>query len=149
MMEFGDIALAAAVFFVVSVFFYLMPPIAVIFQYISVSFILSVLVAGLITGFTYAHKIADKRIKSIAKILALSAVALAFFTTTMTFTDYSTYVAAGANHPGSVSTAAEFLLAMPYWMAIQIVVGWLVGGPFAFIGLYAGSMLRMPKKTKE
>jgi len=147
MMEFGDIVLATAVFFVISIFFYLMPPIVVIFEYVSISFILSVLVAGVIAGFTYAHKIADKRIKSIAKILALSAVVLAFFTATMTFTDWDTYVAAGATHPGSVSSAADFLLAMPYWMAVQIVLEWLVGGPFAFIGLYVGSMLRKPKKT--
>ena len=148
-MEFGDIVLATAVFFVISVFFYLMPPIAIVFQYVSVSFVLSVLIAGLIAGFTYAHKIADKRIKSIAKILALSAVTLAFFTATMTFTDWNTYAAAGATHPGSVSTAADFLLAMPYWTAIQIALEWLVGGPFAFIGLYAGSMLRKPKTSQK
>ena len=146
-MEFGDIALATAVFFVLSVLFYLMPPIAVIFQYVSVSFILSVLVAGLVAGFTYGHKIADQRIKSIAKILALSAVVLAFFAANMNFLDWTTYQAAGADHPGVVATADEFLLMMPYVTVLQIVLSWIVGGPFAFIGLYAGSMLRKHKKS--
>jgi len=145
--EFGDIVIATATFFVISVLFYLMPPIATIFQYVNVSFILSVLVAGLIVGVIYAHKLVTKRIKSIAKILILSAVLLAFFTASMIFTDWNTYVEAGAGHPGLASTAAEFLLGMPYWTAMQIVLSWAVGGPFAFIGLYVGSMLRKPKKS--
>ena len=146
-MDFGDLVLATAVFFVVSIIFYLMPPIAVIFQYVSVSFILSVLIAGLVAGFFYGHKMADKRIKSIAKILVLSGVVLAFFTAAITFHDWGTYLAAGADHPGAVSTADEFVLMMPYWTVLQIVLSWIVGGPFAFIGLYAGSILRKPKAS--
>jgi hypothetical protein len=65
----------------------------------------------------------------------------------MTFTDWATYVEAGASHPGRAETAADFLLLMPYWTAVQIVLSWVVGGPFAFIGLYAGSMLRKPQKS--
>ncbi|MCW4034169.1 MAG: hypothetical protein NWF03_02265, partial [Candidatus Bathyarchaeota archaeon] len=87
-MDFGDTVFATATFFVVSLFFYLLPPIAVIFQYVSVSFILSVMVAGLIVGVMYAHKLSDERIKSIAKILVLSGVVLAFFTVSLTFTDW-------------------------------------------------------------
>ncbi len=146
-MEFGDAVFAAAVFFIVSLLFYLMPPIAVIFQYVSISFILSVLVAGVIAGYTYGHKMGDNRIKSVAKILVLSAVVLAFFTAILTFKDWGTYVAAGANHPEAVTSAADFILAMPYWVALQIVLSWAIGGPFAFIGLYVGSTLRKPKKT--
>ena len=141
-MDFGDTIFATATFFVVSLFFYLLPPIAVIFQYVSVSFILSVMVAGLIVGVMYAHKLSDERIKSIAKILVLCGVVLAFFTVSLTFTDWGTYQAAGANHPGSVTNAEDFLLEMPYWVAIQIVLEWVIGGPFAFIGVYVGSMLR-------
>lgn len=119
-----------------------MPPIAFIFQYVNVGFIISVLVAGLIVGVVYAHKLGDKKIKSIAKILVLSGVALAFFTTTITFTDWNTYIQAGGSHPGLAETAAEFIVEMPYWTVMQIVVSWAVGGPFAFIGLYIGSLLR-------
>ena len=138
-MEFGDLVLAAAVFFVISMFFYLIPPIAVIFQYTNVSFLLSVFVAGLVTGAIYSHKIMDDRLKSIVKILVLSAVVLAFFTAIMTFKDWHTYVAAGANHPGFVETAAEFLILLPYWTAVGICIEWVIGAPFAFVGLYVGS----------
>ena len=148
-MEFGDAAFASATFFVISIFLYLLPPIAIIFQFIDVSFIVSVLVAGLIVGVIYAHKLVTGKVKSIAKILVLSAVLLAFFTVGMTFLDWDTYVAAGTGHPGLAENAAEFLLGMPYWITIQIVLSWVVGGPFAFIGLYAGSMLRKPKKAKK
>jgi len=144
-LEFGDIVIATATFFVVSVLFYLLPPIAIIFQYIDVSFIISVLVSGLLVGAIYAHKLVTQKIKSIAKILVMSAVLLAFFTVGMTFIDWNTYVEAGTGHPGLATTAAEFLLGMPYWTAMQIVLSWVLGGPFAFIGLYAGSLLRKPK----
>jgi flagellar biosynthesis protein FlhB len=140
--EFGDIVLASATFFVVTVLFYLLPPFGIIFQYTSVSFVLSVLAAGLIVGFMYAHKLTVEKIKSIFKILAVSAVLLAFFTASMTFTDWTTYQAAGGSHPEAVTTAEEFLLQVPYWTVSQIVIEWLVGGPFAFIGLYAGSLTR-------
>ena len=144
-MEFGDLVLATSVFFVISMFFYLMPPIFVIFQYASVSFLLSVFIAGLVTGVVYGHKLIEKRFKSIMKILVLSAVLLAFFTATMTFKDWNTYVAAGASHPGSVESAEEFLVLLPYWIAVEICIEWLVGGPFALAGLYSGSKFRKPK----
>lgn len=146
-MEFGDLVLASAVFFVVSMFFFLMPPIIVIFQYTSVSFLLSVLIAGLVTGLIYGHKMIENRLKSIVKILVLSAVILAFFTAIMTFKDWNTYLAAGVNHPGSVQTAEEFLIQLPYWTAVEICIEWVVGGPFALVGLYIGSKVRGSKTS--
>ena len=103
------------------------------------------LVAGLIVGIIYAHKSGTEKAKLIAKILVLSAVFLAFFTAGMTFMDWDTYAEAGAGHPGIASTADEFLLGIP-WTTIEIVLSWVIGGPFAFVGLYVGSMLRKPKK---
>ena len=141
-MEFGDIVLASATFFVVTVFLYLLPSFGVIFQYASITYIISVLIAGIIVGVMYAHKLTDSKIKSIFKILVVSAVLLAFFIASITFTDWDTYQAAGANHPDVVTSAEEFLLQVPYWTVFQIVIEWLVGGPFAFIGLYVGSLLR-------
>jgi len=85
-----------------------------------------------------------EKAKSIAKILVLSAVLLAFFTVGMTFMDWDTYAEAGAGHPGLASTADEFLPGIPYWATIEIVLSWVIGGPFAFVGLYVGSMLRKP-----
>ena len=117
--EFGDIAIASATFFVISVFLYMLLPNTIIFNYIDMGFIISVLVAGLIVSIMYAHKLVDQRVKSIAKILVLSAVLIALFTVGMVLTD-----------------ARE-----------QIVLSWFVGGPFAFIGLYVGSMLRKPKRS--
>ena len=141
-MEFGDTVLASATFFVVTVMLYLLPPCGVIFQYASVSYILSVMFAGIIVGIMYAHKLVDEKIKSIFKILLVSAVLLAFFTASLTFTDWDTYQAAGANHRDGVTTAEEFLLQVPHWTVFQIVIEWVVGGPFAFIGVYVGSLLK-------
>jgi len=92
----------------------------------------------------YAHKLVDEKIKSTLKIMVVSAVLLAFFTASITFTDWDTYQAAGANHPDAVTSAAEFLIQVPYWTVFQIVIEWLVGGPFAFVGIYVGSLLRKP-----
>jgi len=142
--EFGDIILSSATFFVISVFLYLLPPFGIIFQYASVSYIISVLFAGIIVGVMYAHKLVDEKIKSTLKIMVVSAVLLAFFTASITFTDWDTYQAAGANHPDAVTSAAEFLIQVPYWTVFQIVIEWLVGGPFAFVGIYVGSLLRKP-----
>ncbi len=118
-MEFGDTVLASATFFVVAVFLYLLPPFGVIFQYTSVSYIISVLFAGIIVGVMYAHKLADEKIKSTLKIMVVSAVLLAFFTASITFTDWDTYQAAGANHPDVVTSAEEFLLQFPYWTVFK------------------------------
>ena len=115
--EFGDIAIASAAFFVISVFLYMLVPNTIVFRYFDIGFIISVLVAGLIVGVMYAHELVDERVKSIAKILVLSAVLLALFTVGMVLTE-----------------ARE-----------QIVLNWVVGGPFAFIGLYVGPMFRKPK----
>jgi len=145
--EFGDTAIATATFFVISIFFYLMPPIYMIFQYIDVSFIISVLVSGLVVGVIYAHKLGTEKVKSIVKILVLSAVLLAFFNLGMTFTDWNTYAQAAVGHPGTAATADEFLQLMPYWTTIEIVLGWVIGGPFAFVGLYLGSMVRKSKAS--
>jgi hypothetical protein len=142
--EFGDIVLASATFFVVTVFLYLLPSFGEIFQYANITYIISVLVAGIIVGIMYAHKLVDDKIKSIFKILVVCAVLLAFFTAILTFTDWDTYQAAGANHPDVVTSAEEFLLQVPYWTVFQIVIEWLVGGPFAFVGIYVGSMLKKP-----
>jgi hypothetical protein len=146
-MEFGDFVFATAVFFVISMFFYLIPPIAVIFQYTTVSFLLSVFIAGLVTGVIYGHKIKDSKLKSILKILVLSAVLLAFFTAIMTFKDWNTYLAAGANHPEFVETAEEFLILLPYWIAVEVCIEWVIGGPFAFVGLFIGSKVREMKSN--
>jgi len=72
MVEFDDGALATAVLFVVSIFFYSMPPIPVIVQYVSVNRVLLGSVSRLIASFTHGHKIADKKAKSIAKTLSSS-----------------------------------------------------------------------------
>jgi hypothetical protein len=145
--EFGDTAFATATFFVISIFFYLMPPIFMIFQYIDVSLIISVFVAGLIVGAIYAHKLGNEKVKSVLKILVLSAVLLAFFNVGMTFTDWNTYTQAAAGHPNIATTADEFLQLMPYWTTVEIVLGWVIGGPFAFLGLYLGSMVRKSKTS--
>jgi len=133
--DFGDIVLALATFFVVNVFLYLLPPFGVIFQYTSVSYFVSVFFAGLIVGVMCAHKLADEKIKSIFKVLAVSAVLLAFFTASLTFTDWDTYQAAGANRPYGITRAEDFLLQVPYWTVFQLVIEWIVGGLFAFIGM--------------
>ena len=117
-MDFRDEVMAAATLFVVNLFLYLIPPIFEIYNTLTVGWVLAVLISALIVGFIFAGKLVVTRIKSIADVVVLIIVAGAFFNAIICVADI-----------------------------YSLVYGAVVRGMLSFIGLYAGSMLKKPKKT--
>jgi len=111
------------------------------------AYIIAWLVASLIVGFVFALKIQDEsRIRTIGSIVVLSAFTLMFFLgiwianplASPWFKDSITSMfktSGWTNHDWSA------------YAALVITVDFVVGLVVSFIGLYAGSMLRKPKKT--
>jgi hypothetical protein len=116
--EFGDEVIAASSLFVLSLFLFLILPFFEVSYALTVGWVLSVLISALIVGFMFAKKMAAARIKSSVDVVVLIIVVTAFFNLYMAGPDLQ-----------------------------SLAIGAVVRGVFSFIGLYAGSMLRKPKKT--
>jgi xanthosine utilization system XapX-like protein len=116
------------------------------------SFILSLLVAGLVVGFVFAGKIQEEsRIRAVGKIavllgavesaaVMLSASANGYYSASVKETLQSMY------STGAWTTTDWYVyeqLALVEQVALNVVLALVLG----FIGLYAGSMLRKPKKA--
>jgi ABC-type uncharacterized transport system permease subunit len=115
------------------------------------AFIISLLVASLVVGYVFALKIQEEsRIKAIGAIVVLSA-----FTLLM---GYSIWIANPSVSPWSMeslnsmfnitSTTPNYDRAAYSSLSSSLIT--IIGLVLAFIGLYAGSMLKKPStKTKE
>jgi hypothetical protein len=109
--------------------------------------ILSILVASLIVGYLFALKIQEEsRVRAIGSIVVLSAVVLMFFVMALLADPLvspaikdalSSIFSTGGwtNYDWAVGTLAVVAMNVVYALV------------FGFIGLYAGSMLRKPKKS--
>jgi hypothetical protein len=114
------------------------------------AFIISLLVASLVVGYVFALKIQEEsRIKAIGAIVVLSA-----FTLLM---GYSIWIANPSVSPWSMeslnsmfntNTLSNYDKAAYSSLSSSLIT--IIGLVLAFIGLYAGSMLKKPSaKTKE
>jgi len=114
--------------------------------------ILSLLVAGLVGGLVFAGKIQEEsRIRAVGKIAVLFAAATMFLTV-ITFSANSYF---GANVKETLQsmystgawTTTDWFTAMQLATFIDVALQVVFTLVFGSIGLYAGSMLRKPKKT--
>jgi hypothetical protein len=116
--------------------------------------IVSFLVSGLVVGYVFAGKVREEsKMASIGKVVVLFAVVMAF----------ATLIWIGAIGPHKNAAADEYLNSMypthgswtdTDWVAYEGMMLNMVSAlyivfalVFGFIGLYAGLMLRKPKKT--
>jgi hypothetical protein len=155
-LKFGDVITAVASLTVISlllvfVFLAVLVPVDSSLG-LDVANILSILVASLIVGYVFAVKIQEEsRMKAVGKIAVLSTVVMAF--ATMTSLAVNPYIGTYLDESiASMFTTSGWTTAA--WLSYSHVVVMMIVAMncvfalvFSFIGLYAGSMLRKPKKT--
>jgi hypothetical protein len=156
-LKFGDVILAVVVGIIIAeivdilLLAVLIPPLGSSWG-LNSSAIISGIIAGLLIGYLFASKIQEgSRIKSVGKITALFAfvqgfIALIAFPANPYYAKWANETLQSMFQTGSWKTFdwfahEELLLA---WNVVFNVVLALVLG---FITIYAGSMLRKPKKT--
>jgi len=151
-LEFDDTVYATTTVVVISVLLFV--PMDIIFglDLWLVGRAISVLIAALITGFIFAGKLAGARTVSIAKILVLAAIVIMFIELGVlsmgnglaAFKD--SYLEA---NPGTTWTNAQWANLMMIYAFRQIFFYVVLMDAIGFIGIYAGSMLRKPPKSKK
>jgi len=116
-----------------------------------ISTIISVLVASLIVGYMFAGKIKeDSKIGAIGRIVVLSTLVLTFYTVAYFANPYiGTSVQESLESMFSTSgwTTWDWVAYSQLLMAMVVVLTVVFDLVFGFVGLYAGSMLRKPKKS--
>ena len=156
-LKFGDVILAVATFAVIDVLVNFVLGIALIpsmgsYWGLNSSFILSVLVAGLVVGCVFAGKIQEEsRIRAVGKIAVL--VGAVESAAVMLIASANSYISASIKETlqSMYSTGAWTTtdwsvytqLALTELVVLNVVLALVLG----FIGVYAGSMLRKPKKS--
>jgi hypothetical protein len=111
------------------------------------AWIIAFLVTSLIVGYVFALKIQEQsRIKAIGKIVVLSSLAvmlliMVWFANPMASPAIKDSMESMLNTSGW--TNSDWSVYSAFFATIDVVVALV----FNFIGLYAGSMLRKPKKT--
>jgi ABC-type long-subunit fatty acid transport system fused permease/ATPase subunit len=156
-LKFGDVILAVAAFsviYVLVVAVLLMVLISPMGSYLAMNTagIVSILIAGLLAGFLFAGQIQEEsRMKAAGKIAVLLAFVELFavligFPTNSYYGAWTKETLQSMYQTGSWTTTDWFVyegLATFLNVALNVVLVLVLG----FIGLYAGSMLRKPKKT--
>ena len=150
-MKFGDIIIAAATLSVIVILLETVLLLAFVpamsHSGIDVAVILSTLVGSLVVGYLFALKIQEEsRVRSVASIVVLFALVTAFGV-----------MAIGANPLASPAfkDAANSVFSTGGWtnydwfnaVFVLVTLNIVYALVFGFIGMYAGSMLRKPKKT--
>jgi len=118
---------------------------------VDVAAIVSILVSSLIIGYVFAAKIHEEsRRGAIGRIVAFSTILLTFYTMALFANPY-----AGASLKESLEsmfstggwTAMDWLAYSQLLLVMIVALNVVFALVFGFIGLYAGSMLRKPKKS--
>jgi hypothetical protein len=156
-LKFSDVILAVAAFsviYILVVTVLLMVLISPLGSYLGMNTagIVSILIAGLLAGFLFAGQIQEEsRMKAVGQIAVLAAFVELFavliaFPTNGYYGAWTTETLQGMFSTGAWTTVDWFTYEgmMTYWyVALNVVLTFVLG----FIGLYAGSMLRKPKKA--
>ena len=156
-MKFGDVVMAVATGTVIMVLIsfllhMVLVPTMGYYWGLNVGSIISIFLATLITGYIFAGKIWEARVKAIAKITTLAA-ALMMFTVVMevaalgnywTTWVHDTYLDA---NPGVVPSTSDWYAIGSMYLGSQVVLNVVIVLVLAFIGLYIGSMLKRPAKS--
>ena len=150
-MKFSDVIVAVATLVVVSLLLESVLLLAFVpamsHSGIDVAGILSTLVGSLVVGYLFALKIQEEsRIRSVASIVVLFALVVAFATMAISANPLaSPAIKDATNSVFSTSgwTNYDWFDSVFVLVAINIVFALV----FGFIGVYAGSMLKKPKKV--
>ena len=155
-MKFSDVILAVAAFAVIDLLVYFVLGIALIpsMGYLGfyASFVLSVLVAGLVVGCVFAGKIQEEsRIRAVGKIAVLiGAVESAVVILMASANDYfiaSIRETLQSMYSTGAWTTTDWLVYTQLTLAELVALNVVLALVLSFIGLYAGSILRKPQKS--
>ncbi|HER54362.1 MAG TPA: hypothetical protein ENO13_00475 [Candidatus Bathyarchaeota archaeon] len=102
------------------------------------------LLAGLITGVTFAGKLSDRRTVSIGKILLIVSTFVVFFILTSNVVDWTAYRETYATTWSAGEWAYEMVLMLYKTIALYEVLALSI----MFIGIYTGSILRALKRQQ-
>jgi hypothetical protein len=156
-LKFGNVVLAVALMEVISVlidfvlFAVLISPLGSRWG-LNVSSIVAGLVASLLAGYVFALRIQEEsRIRSVAEITVLGGFVQAFavmivFPTNPYYAAWTKETLQSMFQTGSWTTMDWFAyeeLALTEMLVLNVVLALVLG----FVGLYAGSLLRKPKKS--
>ena len=154
-MKFGDVVTAVAsvvLIYTVLDFVFLGVFVPVNSYYaLDIAGIISILFASLIVGYVFALKIQEEsRRGAISKIAVLSAVVLMFALMAF-FTNPYMSMALNEGLESMFSTGGwttwDWVAYSQIVLVMMVALNGVLALVFGFIGLYAGSMLRKPKKT--
>jgi hypothetical protein len=159
-MKFGDVVMAVATWAVIMILITFLLDIVLVqavgyYLGLNIGSIISVFLAALITGYIFAGKIWEARMKAIAKITILAA-SLMMFAVVMEVAALGTFWKEWV-HDAYIDANPDALVHLPSkfdWFAIgsiylgvQVVVNVVIVLVLAFIGLYVGSMFKRPAKS--
>lgn len=119
-----------------------------------VDLIVSMLLGGLIVGAIFSRKIWEEEagVKTIAKIVILgSSLLILFYAASIPSQgDWTPSVKESyqSANPGKTLTTFQWFMVEDAALIEEIAINVFIGIVTSFIGLYAGSMLRKPKKTQ-
>jgi hypothetical protein len=156
-LKFSDVIMALATLAVIDVFVYFVLGIALIpsigsYWGLNSAGIVSVLVAGLVAGFIFAGQIQEEsRTRAIGKIAVLfgAVTSSAIMGSLSANGYYSTWIKETLQSTYSTGawTTTDWFVYEQLWLTGQVALNVLLALVLGFIGLYAGSMLRKPKKS--
>jgi len=156
-LKFSDVILAVATVAVIDVFVYFVLGIALIpsmgsYWGLNSAAIVSILVAALVVGCVFAGKIQEEsRIRAVGKIAVLfgAVMSSAVMTSLSANGYYSAWIKETLQSTYSTGawTTTDWFVYEQLWLAGQVALNVLLALVLGFIGLYAGSMLRKPKKS--
>jgi len=156
-LKFSDVILAVATMGVIDVLVYLVLGMALIpsmgsFWGLNSAAVISMLVAGLVAGFVFAGNIQEEsRIRAVGKIAVLlgavvSSTVMISISANGYYNAWVTEYLQSTYSTGAWTTMDWYVygqLILVSQVALNVVLALVLG----FIGLYAGSMLRKPKKS--
>jgi hypothetical protein len=116
-----------------------------------VATIVSILVASLVVGYVFAAKIHEEsKIKTIGRITVLSAVVLMFYTLGLFANPYAGVAlqeSLESMYTTSGWTTWDWVAYSSLMTVMLVALNVIFALVFGFIGLYAGSMLKLPAKS--
>jgi len=154
-LKFGDVITAVASLAVVYMLldFVLLGVVITVNSYWApdIATVVSVLVASLIVGYVFVGKIKEEsRIGAIGRIVVLSTVVLTFYTMALFTNPYGgALIEETLESMFSTSgwTTMDWVVYSQLLMVMIVALNVVFDLVFGFVGLYAGSILRKPKKS--
>jgi hypothetical protein len=155
-LKFSNVILAVAAFTVIDVLIYFVLGIALIpsmgYWGLNSSFILSLLIAGLVVGCVFAGKIQEEsRIRAVGKIAilvgAVESAAVMLIVSANGYYSASVKETLQSMYSTGAWTTTDWLVYTQLALVEQVALNVVLALVLSFIGLYAGSMLRKPKKA--